>query len=255
MRAMVTIGGLMVSLMFIIMIHGAIMSDDIRSIETRDALEHTVEQAIQTVGKGKEVKKLLEDKTDKRYQRMDDGSQLKLGRNPYDDFLIVKTVESGVTYATGICYDKALLQITKKESKYMLKTEKGGSVLQFKVPLNELSDVPLDRIMTAVTFSAGETIANADELLYTCSNVYDQDRQSKSILLEKNLLTDQESTLLDYVYIELLNRIHTDSKITMNLLYVNQENHTFDIQVTEEFIYPNGRIGKVSTRKRIGYQI
>lgn len=229
------------------------MNKDIRNIETRDSLEDAVEQVVQTASNGNEVKKLLAEQPGTYYQRMDDNSLLEMSQNPYDYFLIVKTVESGISYATGICYDKSLIQIIKNTSKYELKTVNGGNFMQFKIPLEELADTDLSSVMKKVRVPEGEILVSADELLYTSSDIYDQNNQS--ILLKKNLLTGKESTLLHYIYIELMNRMKTDSTITLSLLHADYEKCTLDIQVTETFSFTNGRTGTASVRKRVGYQM
>lgn len=50
---------------------------------------------------------------------------------------------------------------------------------------------------------------------------------------------------------ELIAQIDSTSNLTIKIIDLDIENGMLDVEVTEEFIYPNGKIGRVSVRKTI----
>lgn len=252
MRCIITVGGLIISLAILILIHASITSENVRNNEAKDALEDSVERAVRTIAAEKEIGDLSADSSSNFYIKPD-GSVFEVSDKEYNRFLIVATKESDITYATGICYDGALMKIVKKGSIYELSAEKGGEVLSFTVPLEELSDAELISKMSKINLSCGQTIINADSLLYTNVNIYESG--SNSLLLKKNLLTEKENCLLQAIYSEILNNINTDSEISCQVIDIDYNQGRLDLFVKEVFTYPNGRQGVVSCRKAISYVV
>lgn len=49
----------------------------------------------------------------------------------------------------------------------------------------------------------------------------------------------------------LIMQIDSDSTLTVKIIDMDVVNGMLDVEVTEEFLYPNGKVGKVSVRKTI----
>lgn len=240
MRVIVTIGGILVSIAFLLLIHGAITSTNIRQNET----EISVNKAMFTAQKLLISGSYNPDRTRSGYQRSDK-TTITMPYHEYSNFLIGVVKEGIMKYAVGFCYEEVTVEFAK-ESRITVKSCMDGGGSYFKVPLTDLENANFLVDTNVITFCEGDTILEMDSLLYTNRNIY----IGEEVILEKNLLSDKDLYLLNQIITCVTNSTNSDSTVTVELIDIDYDRGSVDVCVTEEYSYlPTGSKGKTSKRQ------
>lgn len=240
MRVIVTIGGILVSIAFLLLIHGAITSTNVRQNETEISVNKAMSSAQKVLLSGS----YDPDRTTSNYQRSDK-TTITMPYHEYSNCLIGVEKEGIKKYAVGFCYEEATVEITR-EGGIKVMSCLDGSGLYFKVPLTELDDGNLLDKTEVISFDEGDTILNIDSLLYANRNIY----TGEEVLMEKNLLSDKELYLLEQIITCITNSTNSDSTVTIELIDIDYDRGSVDVRVTEEYHYlPAGSSEKTSKRQ------
>lgn len=250
MRCMLTVGGLLLSMLLFLLIHGTILSANVRQVEIEDITDRAVSEVQDTLQHEviSQEGAVLSESAVKTMYTLQDETSFSLPYYQYSNIVILKKEEAGISYAVGICYKDTSVTFVKSEDTISLQGLTSAEALTFQVPLSTLSGAELSSAAVEKIYQAGEEVVAGSELLYTNRNLYDS---SNTLLLKKNLLSEKDNYIIDCAISSVLRRNETNGVLSIDVINIDYDQGIVDLCVTQEFKYPNGRNGTITKRESI----